>query len=148
MQDENWPRAVEQHYGFDGLYAMQNAWLDWVKQGRPQLTPETSPIAQLVSSRASQPPGTALAAQPILRMQSPDDIRPVSATSVEPGNGGSGGAQVTVASGSGSVYAAAAQAERQRKEASGTAAAKSAVTSTAPGPSIYDASLGSSALRR
>ncbi len=55
MQDENWPRAVEQHYGFDGLYTMQNSWLSWVKQGRPQLTPETSPIGQLVSNRASQP---------------------------------------------------------------------------------------------
>jgi hypothetical protein len=147
MQDENWPRAVEHHYGFTGLYAMQKAWLDWVKQGRPQLTPETSPIAQLVSSRASQPSGTALAGQPKLRMQSPDDITPVAATSVEPANGSSG-AQVTVASGSGSVYAAAAQAERKRKEAAGAESNKSATISTAPGPSIYDASLGSPTLRR
>ena len=25
---------------------MQTAWNDWVKQGRPHLTPETSPIGQ------------------------------------------------------------------------------------------------------
>jgi hypothetical protein len=148
MQDENWPRAVEQHYGFDGLYAMQNAWLAWVKQGRPELTPETSPIAQLVASRGSEPPGNALAGQPTLRMQSPDDITRVAATSIEPANGGSRGSQVTVASGSGSVYAAAAQAERQRKEETGAAPATSAANSKAPGPSIYDASLGTGVLRR
>ncbi len=50
MQDENWPRAVHEHYGFDGLNTMQTAWIDWVKQGRPQLTPETSPIGQLVAN--------------------------------------------------------------------------------------------------
>jgi hypothetical protein len=144
MQDENWPRAVEQHYGFDGLYTMQTAWLDWVKQGRPQLTPETSPIGQLVSNRKSQPSSAALAGQPIMRMQSPDDITPVAATSVESSSPNTAGGKVTVASGNGSVYAAAAQAERKRKEASEVAPTKSA----ARGPSIYDASLGSPSLRR
>jgi hypothetical protein len=138
---------VEQHYGFEGLYAMQNAWLAWVKQGRPELTPETSPIARLVANRASQAPGSALAGQPNLRMQSPDDITPVAATSVEP-NSGSGVAQVTVASGSGSVYAAAAQAERLRNKAAGAEPGRSPSTAAAPGPSIYDASLGSPVLRR
>jgi hypothetical protein len=143
MQDENWTRAVEQHYGFNGLYPMQTAWLDWVKQGRPQLSPETSPIARLVSNRASQAPGGTLAGQPNLRLQSPDDIRPVAATAVEPA-GDRGGAEVTVASGSGSVYAAAAQAARQRKDGAAATAAKP----RAPGPSIYDASLGTGVLRR
>ncbi len=71
MEDENWPRAVHEHYGFENLYAMQNGWLAWVKQGRPHLTPETSPIAQLVASRR----GTSSAAggnQTIYRGQSPD----------------------------------------------------------------------------
>ncbi|HEX2475871.1 MAG TPA: hypothetical protein VHK01_14060 [Lacipirellulaceae bacterium] len=144
MQDDNWPRAVEQHYGFDGLYTMQNAWLDWVKQGRPQLTPETSPIGQLVSNRKSQPSSATLAGQPIVRMQSPDDITPVAATAAEAASSSAAGGKVTVASGSGSVYAAAAQAERKRKETVNVAPAKP----SAPGPSIYDASLGSPALRR
>jgi hypothetical protein len=144
MQDENWPRAVEQHYGFDGLYAMQNAWLDWVKQGRPELTPETSPITQLVSNRTSQPPGTALASQSVVRAQSPDDITPIAATTIEPSAAGTGGSQVTVASGKGSVYAAAAQAERKRKHSAAAVPVKPA----APGPSVYDASLGNGVLRR
>jgi hypothetical protein len=143
MQDEDWRRAVEQHYGFDGLFTMQNAWLDWVKQGRPQLTPETSPVGQLVSNRRSQPSSTTLAAQPNLRMQSPDDITPVAATAVEPAGASTGGAKVIVASG-GSVYAAAAQDERKRSEAGNRAPAKP----SAPGPSIYDASRGSPTLRR
>ncbi len=144
MQDENWPRAVEQHYGFDGLYTMQNSWLSWVKQGRPQLTPETSPIGQLVSNRESQPPSATLAGQPTVRTQSPDDITPVAGTAIEPAGASPSGAKVTVASGNGSVYAAAAQAERKRKDATGAAPAKP----SAPGSSIYDASLGSPALRR
>jgi hypothetical protein len=39
MTDENWRRAVNAHYGFEHLLALQNAWLDWVKAGRPALTP-------------------------------------------------------------------------------------------------------------
>jgi hypothetical protein len=144
MQDENWPRAVEQHYGFDGLYTMQTAWLDWVKQGRPQLTPDTSPIGQLVSNRAAQPSSATLAAQPAVRTQSPDDITPVAATVAEAASPSAAGGKVTVASGNGSVYAAAAQAERNRKEAVSAAPAKP----SAPGPSIYDASLGAGVLRR
>ena len=54
MQDENWPRAVREHYGFDSLLAMQNAWLDWVKQGRPQITPATSPIGSWRRIHASR----------------------------------------------------------------------------------------------
>jgi hypothetical protein len=39
MRDENWPRAVQQHYGHENLYELQNDWLGWVKQGRPELSP-------------------------------------------------------------------------------------------------------------
>ena len=53
MRDENWERAVHQHYGFNDLPTMQTAWNDWVKQGRPQLTPETSPIGVLASNTRS-----------------------------------------------------------------------------------------------
>jgi hypothetical protein len=145
MQDENWPRAVEQHYGFDGLYAMQNAWLSWVKEGRPELTPETSPIAQLVAGRATKPAATALASQPVVRAQSPDDITPVAMTAVQP-TAFDAADEVTVASGSGSVYAAAAErAERERQQA---ARAVPAAASKAPAASIYDASLGTGPLRR
>src|SRR4029079_1427034 len=46
MKDDNWPKAVERHYGFTSLSEMQDVWLDWVKSGRPHLTPETSLITQ------------------------------------------------------------------------------------------------------
>lgn len=37
MSDDNWRRAVQQHYGHENLYALQNDWLGWVKAGRPVL---------------------------------------------------------------------------------------------------------------
>jgi hypothetical protein len=141
MQDDNWERAVHQHYGFNDLLAMQTAWNDWVKQGRPRLTPETSPIGVLASNTRgpSSPNSMSPAAQQaILRTQSPDDIRPIPAA----GDKSSGGSVVTVASGSGSVYAVAAQrAERERQS----------MQSKAPldaGRSVYDASRSTGVIRR
>jgi hypothetical protein len=144
MQDENWPRAVEQHYGFDGLASMQTAWLDWVKQGRPQITPETSPIGRLASrSQASQP--NPPAKQAIYRGQSPDDVTPIAASAPERPPANATNSAVTVATASGSVYAsAAARAERARQEASTSLGGNSA----RPGPSVYDASLNTGILRR
>ncbi len=37
MADENWSRATKKFYGFDNLLALQNNWLEWVKQGSPEL---------------------------------------------------------------------------------------------------------------
>jgi len=142
MQDENWRRAVHQHYGFDNLMSMQHAWNEWVKQGRPQLTPETSPIGQLVANtRGGSMTASAQAKQAVIRSQSPDDITPI------PGNASSEStrsAPVTVASASGSVYAAAAaRAERERQ-----AAALPNNARTASDKSVYDASRDTGALRR
>lgn len=39
MTDKNWPRALKAHYGYPHELAVQTAWLDWVKQGRPAITP-------------------------------------------------------------------------------------------------------------
>ena len=50
MADENWPRAVREHYGHDSLFALQNAWLDWVKQGRPNLPGEQQSDVLLASN--------------------------------------------------------------------------------------------------
>jgi hypothetical protein len=142
MQDDNWPRAVHQHYGFGNLYAMQNGWLDWVKQGRPHLTPETSPIAQLVSNtRRSSTPAGGAGNQAIYRGQSPDDadarpappLTPVTPVASVP---------IPATAASGSVYAAAAaRAHRDRASASTPSSANS------PRP-VYDASLGNGVLRR
>ena len=143
MQDENWPRAVKQYYGFDGLAGMQTSWLDWVKAGRPQITPETSPMVQLASHTAPKRPGDSVANPPIVRTQSPDDITPISASEAPPDP--SKTSAVTVASASGSIYAqAAARAERERQKAVPVAAA----APKSPGPSVYDASVSTGLIRR
>jgi hypothetical protein len=144
MQDENWPRAVRQHYGFDGLGSLQNAWLDWVKQGRPRLTPKSSPIGQLASSTTASSAAPS-ASTAILRGQSPDDITPVALASPGPSAYEPADSAVVVASASGSVYAqAAARAERERNNS----VQPSRSSSLPRGPSVYDASLGGSILRR
>jgi hypothetical protein len=118
LQDENWPRAVEKHYGFHDLYAMQNSWLDWVKQGRP-------PVA---------PAGIALASHDtsvVVRGQSPDDITPIGAASPRAEARSPGGA---------SIYAAMAARARAQEQVGPASVAK-------PG-SVYDASLGTGVIRR
>jgi hypothetical protein len=142
MKDENWPRAVHEHYGFDSLLALQNSWNDWVKQGRPPLTPATSPIGQLASNaRSANGAGGTRSAPAALRMQSPDPVTPVSASIPQkPARA----TAVTVASPSESVYAAAAlRAERERQEP--IRSPESTSTSRA---SVYDASRGGATLRR
>ena len=132
LRDENWERAVHQHYGFPDLIAMQHSWNDWVKQGRPRLTPETSPAGQLASAArgSNTSPNDA-----IIRSQSPDNITPIAADA--PDNS----SRVLVASASGSVYAmAAARAERQRKQRD--------EDSRGSHSGVYDASLGTRTIRR
>src|SRR4051812_36182477 len=103
MQDENWPRAVREHYGFNSLLAMQNAWNDWVKQGRPRVSPETSPLNQVAadSPRSRRTP----ASQVIYRGQSPDKVTPFAAAAADRQ---AASTAVRVASASQSVYAVAA----------------------------------------
>ena len=142
MKDENWPRAVHDHYGFDNLLTMQTAWNDWVRQGRPPLTPANSAIGQLASNTHSASNASGVAAVPgVLRLQSPDPVTPVSSSA--PSQAGQPTA-VTVASGSASVYAAAAEcAERERQTP--MRPADSCGLSDA---SVYDASRGAATLRR
>ena len=165
---------MHEHYGFENLYAMQNGWLAWVKQGRPHLTPDTSPIAQLVASRR----GTSSAAggnQTIYRGQSPDNDTAWSAPPpparsahglANPAGvvrGSPDPAQTGVVRGSPAPAqtASAASIPIPATAASGsvyaTAAARArrqhaAAPVTAPtaphAQSIYDASLGSGTLRR
>ncbi len=151
MRDENWQRAVHQHYDFGDLLTMQNAWNDWVKQGRPRLTPDTSPIGTLVSNTrgAGTPVANAMTAatntvaqQATLRGQSPDDITPVSA--VPAARSSAKSSPITVASASGSIYAAAAaRAERERQNA-----ARPGNVAMNPGASVYDASRSKGVMRR
>jgi len=57
MRDENWSRAVKQHYGFDDLRVLQDNWLAWVKQGSPQLDAgqETPPLVAVKAPAGKHP---------------------------------------------------------------------------------------------
>lgn len=128
MNDENWPRAVHEHYGFDNLLAMQSSWNDWVRQGRPQLTPATSPIGVLVAQSGGPRNGTKSS---IIRNQSPDDIRPIG---VQPTDQAATTAPVQLASASGSVYASMIEKTQREQKQDATRTADSSV---APGSSVY-----------
>jgi len=110
MQDDNWQRAVHQHYGFENLVAMQTSWLGWVKDGRPPLSPGGGPIGQLASHTQGAGGPTA---GTIYRGQSPDDIRPVETAGLA--NQPWVGVRSTETAANQSVYAAtAARAKAQR----------------------------------
>jgi hypothetical protein len=137
MTDDNWPRAVHKHYGFDNLLAMQNSWNDWVRQGRPQLAPATSPVGPLVAQAGDNRAASGgRSGKAILRNQSPDDITPIGAPDPDTV---STSAPVQLTSASGSVYATMIErAERQRKE-------KTSPSTTTPRPpesqpSVYESS--------
>ena len=56
MGDDNWRRAVQQHYGHENLYALQNDWLGWVKAGRPVLAnPGLDTQAPVTLASATEP---------------------------------------------------------------------------------------------
>lgn len=59
MKDENWPRALKRRYGYPNLLVLQNSWMDWIRQGRPQL--QLAADAVLVASHQT----------PVIRGQDP-----------------------------------------------------------------------------
>lgn len=78
MSDENWPRAVREHYGHDSLYALQNDWLDWVRQGRPVLAGELESKSRApgvaMTGGAGQIAAVDRSETPEVRAQSPEVI--------------------------------------------------------------------------
>jgi hypothetical protein len=148
MADENWPRAVKAHYGFDSLLAMQTSWNNWVKQGRPQLVSVATPAGQVASKSSSSTTPTYVAtAQPNVRLQSPDHLTPV--TPVTPVAGAAakptpGTAAVTVATPGSSVYVVSAS----KSEAGPPLPAPVPPAAMASAASVYDASRGSAPIRR
>jgi hypothetical protein len=95
MQDENWQRAIDKHYGYEHLLALQNSWLDWVKSGRPQLAPTDN--VQLASAQTPAPPapptdrdvvGTGMIPKPApLEASREGAVAPVAAKAVQTING-------------------------------------------------------------
>jgi hypothetical protein len=142
MKDEDWRRAVHEHYGFNDLYSMQNAWLDWVKAGRPRLTPENGLGIQLAShttSNSSDSGSPVLGIPSSYRGQSPDGApadRPLPTNASAPAAAVSSTYAGAAPSG-GSVYAAA-----MARAAEDHQAGKLADTP------VYDASRSGAVIRR
>ena len=44
LQSDDWPGAVQRHYGIQDLSALQNTWLAWVRQGSPLMQPRRRPL--------------------------------------------------------------------------------------------------------
>src|SRR6476620_6976809 len=136
MQDENWPRAVREHYGFSNLLAMQTAWNDWVKQGRPHLTPGTSPIGQVASNTSDTRRTGTPATSATFRSQSPDDVTPIGAKSSERT---SATTAVTVPPVTPSVYAVATR-RLQTEPTPQSEPVRSLESASTSAASVYDAS--------
>ena len=66
MKNENWPVTVKKYYGFASLQALQDQWLDWVKQGSPALQMKAGEILAS-DDRAGRSDGN-----PVFRAQSDD----------------------------------------------------------------------------
>ncbi|MCO6047284.1 hypothetical protein NG895_25570 [Aeoliella sp. ICT_H6.2] len=109
MSDENWPRAVKEHYGQDNLFALQNQWLDWVKQGRPILPGESAGGENMLAS--NQPPATPTPPS--------TNLTPASSTNYESAYskvaGQHNGTVVRRPAGEGSHYSDAPPANREKK---------------------------------
>src|SRR3954451_2385531 len=144
MHDENWPRAVHEHYGFSNLLSMQTAWNDWVKQGRPHLTPESSSIGRVASNTSDSRSVGTRAIPATFRSQSPDDVTPIAAARPQ---ASSASTAVTVAPTSPSVYSVAAH--RVQTEHSPPAEPLRPIESAnSRAASVYDASRGGAKLLR
>jgi hypothetical protein len=54
MKTENWPAVTRKHYGYASLQALQDQWLEWVKQGSPAIAPQ-QPAGVLAAADKSSP---------------------------------------------------------------------------------------------
>lgn len=93
LQDENWSRTVQAHYGYEDLRVLQTTWLDWVRNGSPPLqTASTATLQPSLLATASQPGP----AQPnIFTVPAPANVIPVNAMAAA--NSRSPAAQVAAA---------------------------------------------------
>jgi len=150
MRDENWPRAVHDHYGFNNLMDLQNSWNDWVKQGRPQLASATG--VQVASVTRSAAPAVTTVASNAVRFQSPDpSVTPISAlapVAVLPAPAAptttQRSKQIAVAAPGDSVYAVAAKRADQELAVPVQPLSNAAANAA----SVYDASRSGTTLLR
>lgn len=151
MKDENWPRAVHEHYGFSSLLAMQNSWNDWVKQGRPRITPDNASAGQLASNTSDTQRAGTRAVPATFRLQSSDEITPIASAApiaAATPDRAIASAPVALASGTQSVYAVAASPTATTSGFQSDVSGRTASATSTPGASVYDASRGGATLRR
>ena len=58
LETRDWPGAVRDHYGFANLSELQTSWLEWVKQGSPEVAGGQWPVARSQIAARHQPPAT------------------------------------------------------------------------------------------
>ena len=81
MRRNNWTKATSDHYGYKSLLELQNAWLEWVKQGSPVIEttpgPATSVASEGLSHSAPAPRDTdaAIPAEPASRTRGLKNLR-------------------------------------------------------------------------
>lgn len=91
MQDENWERAIDQHYGYQNMKVLQDSWLGWVKDGRPdlQLASNSHPRVKQVSTstvvRGQDPASSQQPRQWASAGSSPSPSVPQEVTAASPG---------------------------------------------------------------
>jgi hypothetical protein len=88
MKDENWPRAIHETYGYRNLLSLQNSWMGWIQQGRPEFLPvtETTLAAAAATTgravgqtRGGQDPGSSPPANTVSLLASKQGARPAMA---------------------------------------------------------------------
>lgn len=86
LRGENWPQAIDKHYGYHDLGALQDAWLAWVREGSPALNDgnerlEGDAAFVLVSNNSANGPRRTrpqVAEPTIVRGNSPDrEVAPI-----------------------------------------------------------------------
>lgn len=55
MQQKNWTKSVNQHYGFKSLQELQDAWVEWVKRGSPEIEMKPDPRSEGLALNAPAP---------------------------------------------------------------------------------------------
>jgi len=71
LRDENWTRAIQQHYGVASMGALQNDWLGWVRKGSPILDAGQD-NSTLVAVKDSRPGGRRKRPEPNLVQRDQD----------------------------------------------------------------------------
>jgi hypothetical protein len=77
LKNNDWPGAVREHYGHRHLLALQNSWMDWIRQGRPERSPAKENVLVASHTAPLRP-----ISKPVVRGQDPgSSLAPGSAES-------------------------------------------------------------------